>query len=185
MWEESGKPKVKRQESAPGRRTLLHHLLALGFGGLALLYVINPTAGLLELLPDNLPGVGNLDEASATLLLTNVLAWYGFQPGYRGGALGKSRRNLLSQLLAPLAGILAALYLINPTFGVFELLPDNLPLVGNLDEAGASLLLINVLAWYGIDLNRFGRRRRKRDAEGDRYEDSPSQGDNLPSSGRY
>ena len=160
MWEEAGKQKRKRQESAPGRRTPLHHLLALGFGGLALLYVINPTAGLLELLPDNLPGVGNLDEATATLLLTNVLAWYGFRPGYRGRALGRSRRNLLTQLLAPLAGILAALYLINPTFGVFELLPDNLPLLGNLDEAAAAILLINVLKFYGIDLDRAGRRLR-------------------------
>ncbi|MCE2490050.1 MAG: hypothetical protein J4G17_08775 [Anaerolineae bacterium] len=53
--------------------------------------------------------------------------------------------------------------MINPTAGFLELLPDNLPLVGNLDEVGASLLLINVLAWYGIDLNRFGQRRRKND----------------------
>lgn len=146
----------KRKESAG----LTTRLLAPVFGVLALLYLINPAAGIFELLPDNLPLLGNMDEGAATLLLTNVLAWYGFQPGYRGGALDRSRRNLLTQALVPLAGILAALYMINPTFGIFELLPDNLPLVGNLDEAGASLLLINVLAWYGIDLNRFGRRLR-------------------------
>ncbi len=152
-----------KRDKPPHRRTLLHHLLALGFGALALLYVLNPTAGLLELLPDNLPGVGNLDEATATLLLTNVLAWYGFQPGYRGSTLGSTRRNLLTRLLVPFTGVVAALYMTNPTAGFLELLPDNLPLVGNLDEAGASLLLINVLAWYGIDLNRFGQRRRKND----------------------
>ncbi|MEZ4272285.1 MAG: DUF1232 domain-containing protein [Myxococcota bacterium] len=28
-------------------------------------YILNPTAGVFELLPDNLPGVGNLDEAAA------------------------------------------------------------------------------------------------------------------------
>ena len=142
------------------RRTLLHHLVALLFGALAALYLFNPTAGFLELLPDNLPGVGNLDEGTATLLLTNVLVWYGFQPGYRGSTLGRSRRNLLTKLLVPLAGALAALHLVNPTAGLFELLPDNLPGVGNLDEAGAMLLLTNVLAWYGIDLNRTGRRMR-------------------------
>lgn len=33
-------------------------------------------------------------------------------------------------------------YLVNPTLGVFEFLPDNLPIVGNLDEAGATAALI-------------------------------------------
>ena len=72
------------------------------------------------------------------------------------------RTSLSTRLLVPLFGILALLYLLNPTAGIFELLPDNLPLLGNLDEAGAMLLLANVLAWYGIDLNRFGRRLRSR-----------------------
>ena len=35
-------------------------------------------------------------------------------------------------LMIAIAGI-SALYLVNPTFGIFELLPDNLPLFGNLD----------------------------------------------------
>jgi hypothetical protein len=36
---------------------------------LSALYLINPTAGLIELLPDNLPWIGNLDEGAATALL--------------------------------------------------------------------------------------------------------------------
>lgn len=36
----------------------------------------------------------------------------------------------------------SALYILNPTLGVFELLPDVLPVVGNLDEAAATGLLI-------------------------------------------
>ena len=139
---------------------LLAHLLAPLFGMLALIYLINPTFGLFELLPDNLPVVGNLDEAGAVLLLTNVLTWYGFNPGARGSTLGQAGRagnaRLLPRLLLPLAGALALLYLANPTAGFFELLPDNLPLVGNLDEGAAVLLLTNVLAWYGHDLNRLG-----------------------------
>ena len=63
--------------------------------------------------------MGHLDEGTATLLLTNVLAWYGFQPGHRGSNLGKNRRNLLSHLLVPLfAGALAALYLVYPSLGL-------------------------------------------------------------------
>ena len=54
-------------------------------------------------------------------------------------------------------GGIALVYLINPTLGVFEILPDNLPLIGNLDEGGAVILLSNVLAYYGIDLNRFAK----------------------------
>lgn len=42
-----------------------------------------------------------------------------------------------------LAGAAAlVLYIANPGSGVFELIPDNLPLVGNLDEAAAVGLLI-------------------------------------------
>jgi len=37
------------------------------------------------------------------------------------------------------------IYLLNPTFGVLELIPDNIPLVGNLDEGAAA-----VLVWQGI-----------------------------------
>lgn len=37
------------------------------------------------------------------------------------------------------------LYILNPTLGVFEFLPDNLPIIGNLDEGLAYLLV-----YYGI-----------------------------------
>ena len=39
-------------------------------------------------------------------------------------------------------GILASIYILNPTAGLFEIIPDNLPLVGNLDEAAAVALLL-------------------------------------------
>ncbi len=41
--------------------------------------------------------------------------------------------------------IIGLIYILNPTFGVIEFLPDNLPIVGNLDEGIAYLLI-----WYGI-----------------------------------
>ena len=50
-----------------------------------------------------------------------------------------------------IVGALSAMYLINPTAGVFELLPDNIPLIGNLDEAGAVALLLSSLRYFGLD----------------------------------
>ena len=44
--------------------------------------------------------------------------------------------------------IICIIYLINPTLGVFELIPDNLPIIGNIDEVfvvGLMLSLINFL----------------------------------------
>ena len=41
--------------------------------------------------------------------------------------------------------VIGGIYLLNPTLGFFELLPDNLPVVGNLDEGVAFMLL-----WYGL-----------------------------------
>lgn len=51
-----------------------------------------------------------------------------------------------------MVGMLACLYILNPTAGVFELIPDNLPLVGNLDEAAAVALLLMCLRYFGIEL---------------------------------
>jgi uncharacterized membrane protein YkvA (DUF1232 family) len=48
--------------------------------------------------------------------------------------------------------LLAVLYILNPTAGVFEIIPDNLPLVGNLDEAAAVALLLMCLRYFGIEL---------------------------------
>jgi hypothetical protein len=60
-----------------------------------------------------------------------------------------------------LAGLLSALYLANPTLGVFELLPDNIPLVGNVDEATASMVLLGALRYFGYDLTDLFKRKSK------------------------
>jgi hypothetical protein len=49
-------------------------------------------------------------------------------------------------------GIFSLLYLLNPTMGLFEIIPDNIPFIGNLDEATATFLLLSALAYFGIDL---------------------------------
>lgn len=47
-----------------------------------------------------------------------------------------------------LVGILSFLYLLNPTFGFFELIPDNTPVIGNLDEAAATAILIGAISYF-------------------------------------
>ncbi len=49
-------------------------------------------------------------------------------------------------------GAFCVLYLLNPTMGFVELLPDRLPIIGNIDEAGATAGLIFVLRYFGYDI---------------------------------
>lgn len=49
-------------------------------------------------------------------------------------------------------GVISFLYLLNPTFGLFEFIPDAVPFVGNLDEATASFLFLSSLSYFGLDL---------------------------------
>lgn len=51
-------------------------------------------------------------------------------------------------------GAIGVVYLMYPSLGVFELLPDALPIIGSIDEATATLLVVNVARYYGIDLTR-------------------------------
>jgi uncharacterized membrane protein YkvA (DUF1232 family) len=57
----------------------------------------------------------------------------------------------IKSLAVSLIGVVATLYLVNPGAGIFELIPDNLPLVGNLDEAAATALLLACLRYFGFD----------------------------------
>ena len=51
-----------------------------------------------------------------------------------------------------LLGIFALIYLLNPTAGFFELIPDNIPLIGNLDEAAAVTILLMCLRYFDYEL---------------------------------
>ena len=55
-------------------------------------------------------------------------------------------------------GILSILYLLNFSFGWVEFLPDALPLVGNIDEAIATGLLLSVLNYFNLDITGFLKR---------------------------
>ncbi|MGC9520253.1 MAG: hypothetical protein ACP5HG_00025 [Anaerolineae bacterium] len=62
-----------------------------------------------------------------------------------GGLLTPLSLRGLPVWLIYAASLFAFVYILNPTAGVFELIPDNLPFVGNLDEGVAFTLL-----WYGL-----------------------------------
>lgn len=53
---------------------------------LGLVYILNPTAGIIELIPDNLPIVGNLDEGAAFLII-----WYALVEFFEGRKYRKSQ----------------------------------------------------------------------------------------------
>lgn len=44
-----------------------------------------------------------------------------------------------------LFSMIGMVYILNPGMGFVELIPDNLPLIGNLDEGVAAFLI-----WYGL-----------------------------------
>ncbi len=62
-------------------------------------------------------------------------------------------------------GIASFLYLLNPTLGFFEFIPDALPYVGNLDEGAAVTLLLMSLRHFGLDLTRLFERKRKKEEQ--------------------
>ncbi len=58
-------------------------------------------------------------------------------------------------------GLLSLLYLVNPSAGIFELIPDNLPVIGNMDEAAATALFLAALRYYGLDFTAWLSQRKK------------------------
>lgn len=66
-------------------------------------------------------------------------------------------KKALSHLTMFSVGVLCVLYLMNLLFGTVELIPDNVPIFGNLDEAGATAILLGVMAYFGIDTSAVGR----------------------------
>lgn len=53
----------------------------------------------------------------------------------------------MRNLTAIALGLLSIVYLINPTAGIFELLPDTIPFVGNIDEGLAAYVLFSCIEY--------------------------------------
>ena len=66
--------------------------------------------------------------------------------------------KIIKSLIVLIVGLLSAIYLVNPTAGLVEFIPDNFPFFGNIDEATATTLLLASLKYFGIDLTSIFRR---------------------------
>lgn len=58
-------------------------------------------------------------------------------------------------IIVSLIAAFCVVYLLNPTMGVIEIIPDNFPIIGNLDEATATAVLLACARYFGFDLSRF------------------------------
>lgn len=56
----------------------------------------------------------------------------------------------MKKILAMLSGVMSVAYLILETFTVIDL-----PVIGNMDEAAATIVLVAVLKYFGYDLTSF------------------------------
>jgi hypothetical protein len=66
---------------------------------------------------------------------------------------------MIKSFLVFVLGIFSLLYILNPGAGIFELIPDNIPFLGNLDEATAVMILLACLRYFGIDIGNIFKRR--------------------------
>jgi hypothetical protein len=54
------------------------------------------------------------------------------------------------------------IYLLNPKAGIFEALPDNIPVVGNINEGLASFILYSSIEYFrGRQIGFFGQRNKR------------------------
>ncbi len=67
-------------------------------------------------------------------------------------------KERIKTIVAVLGGILGLIYILNPTAGIIELIPDNIPFIGNLDEGAAVLLILGCLRHFNIDLTKYFKR---------------------------
>ena len=61
--------------------------------GLSALYLLNPFAGFIEFIPDNMPFVGNIDEVVATLVLMKCLTTLGIDTSRLMGRRPNSEKS--------------------------------------------------------------------------------------------
>lgn len=67
-------------------------------------------------------------------------------------AAAPASSSMIGNLISVIGLLLAGVYLSNPTLGVFELLPDNIPGIGNLDEVVATTIFLTCLGRLGINI---------------------------------
>ena len=69
-------------------------------------------------------------------------------------------KNIFKSIGVALLGMLGLIYILNPTAGIIEIIPDAIPIIGNLDEAAAVTLILTSLRYFGVDLTSFFKRKK-------------------------
>lgn len=64
------------------------------------------------------------------------------------------RAGCIGSIISVMGFFLGSLYILNPGYGVIELIPDNVPIFGNLDEAGATTIVVFSLQYLGRHFRR-------------------------------
>lgn len=72
--------------------------------------------------------------------------------------------KLINSLIIGGLGLFSVIFLLNPGFGVAFEIPDNFPIIGNLDEAAAAALLISCLAYFGFDVTKLFKKAQENDS---------------------
>lgn len=88
------------------------------------------------------------------------------------GDLGETTNEWPRKLLAVTGLVLSTLFLLNLTLGIVEI-PDNLPIIGNIDEVLASGVFFACLSQLGINVLPFYRTWQDHQARLGRGEKSP------------
>jgi uncharacterized membrane protein YkvA (DUF1232 family) len=64
----------------------------------------------------------------------------------------RPKRTILGTLVAVAVAMFCVVYMLNPTAGFFEFIPDSIPFIGNVDEGLIMLLFLACLKYLGIDI---------------------------------
>lgn len=69
----------------------------------------------------------------------------------------------MKTIFVSILAVLSIIYLLNPTAGIIELIPDNIPFIGNVDEGLASFILFSSIEYFrGKQLGLFGQRKTRK-----------------------
>ena len=79
----------------------------------------------------------------------------------RGEGLINTTISMLKSFIVVILGLISSLYLLNPSMGFFELIPDVVPFVGNLDEGAAMTLLLMCFRYFGMDITKLFERNKQ------------------------
>ena len=54
----------------------------------------------------------------------------------------------MKKIAVMVLALFSLIYMLNPTAGIFELLPDNIPFLGNVDEGLAAFVLYSCFEYF-------------------------------------